>query len=58
MAAAHAERVRIKNQALDEVLTDLLKHHELSDKARERISGLIGQWGGGDEPLKADSNDP
>jgi hypothetical protein len=49
MAAARAESTRIKNQALDDVLAHLLKHHELSDEARERIGGLIGQWGEDDE---------
>lgn len=49
LAAAHAESVRIRNQALDDVLTRLLKHHELTEQARERIAGLIGQWGDGDE---------
>lgn len=45
IAAAHAENVRIRNQALDDVLAHLLKHHELSEQARELIAGLIGRWG-------------
>ncbi len=58
MAAAHAESVRIRNQALDDVLAHVLKHHELSEQARERIAGLIGQGGLGDEPRKGESNEP
>ncbi|MGO8770406.1 MAG: hypothetical protein ACLQIK_07335 [Mycobacterium sp.] len=45
LAAARAETTRIKNQALDDVLAHLLKHHELSEQARELIAGLIGRWG-------------
>jgi hypothetical protein len=30
--------------------THLLKHHELSEQAHERIAGLISQGGGGDQP--------
>jgi hypothetical protein len=49
MARVRAESFRIKNQALDDVLTHILNHHELDEQARERIAGLIGQWGeGGD----------
>jgi hypothetical protein len=49
MAAARAETTRIKNDALDATLAHLLKHHELSDEARERIAGLIRQDGDGDD---------
>ncbi len=45
LAAARAETTRIKNQALDDVLAHLLKHHELSEQARDLIAGLIGRWG-------------
>ena len=44
LSAARAETTRIRNEALDTVLADLLKPHELSEQARELIAGLIGEW--------------
>jgi hypothetical protein len=46
MAAARAETTRIKNDAQDAALTHGLKHHELSEQARERIVGRLRQNGG------------
>ncbi len=45
MAAAHAETTTIKNQALDDVLAHIMRTVPMSDEARARIAGLIGQWG-------------
>ncbi len=49
MAPVRSQSFRIKNQALVDVLSHILNQHELDEQARERIAGLIGQWGeGGD----------
>lgn len=48
-AAARAETTRIKNEALDATLAHIVRTMAMSDEVRERIAGLIGQWGeGGD----------
>ena len=45
MAAAHAESVRIKNQALDDVLQSVIRSVPMSDESRAKIASLIGKWG-------------
>ncbi len=44
IAAAHAETVRIKNQALDDVLAHIMRTFPMSDQARERIAEVLRGW--------------
>lgn len=46
MAAAHAETVRIKNDALDSTLAHILRTVPMPDDARARIAGLLRQNSG------------